>query len=907
MQGGSALSVAEIFDQPDDISLTSVSISFQDLFASRSRQVLKETNSVYLRAIHAKESNALLILRRIVKSFCDISMALEASLVDKFEEVEDFLQEMIDIGSASSYKLMRERTAYVLRLLLQYKLNLCPGLKSSLISCSHEFSKDQSASVRYQGILLCEQAELYEDIAKLCDDPNLRNRLTAIKALPCRNKHAEVLGRRAKDSEEEVRLEVFSKLKDLSFEEVKSKTLEIIVEAAAYDRSLKVRNLCQEAFNNYFNGRLNLEFCYNVADKLMRCLQKTQVILNFLQLEKRRKYIHKPRLIKAFMHVLGQLIKKVDSTEFTNAVLQSIMHTDYRTCSQSTLVVEAHIAKFCAQTIQVPFTEDRTIDLAATIKEFTVAGNYPSALHLFSILSSSDIIKLQYSEIFHDLWRFVIRKTHVEIAEKYWSIVDQNFKPACQGVELIKFVVKVCQSAMGVEEFITTLGEFVTELQEDLEGTHEVDEQYIEGLMGELYQLEAEKRQLIANDDASQALDIQKRIDDIKTICKQATNDSRDSLNNEKDLARILIVCAEVMRNCDRMSYSFDFQTHFFEFALRVSQHSTSLLTLAIEVVGLYSYIDLQAFEANAPLFKQWLDNSGVERRQVQLVALTVVFDSLLMKDYMTAPCSPVHDLIKTAVTFLDLLSSDIIKVAVEGFCKLLLFNRAGDDALTRQILRKFLSLIYDGDKIPDYVSQTLQVFLRNYGLISFANCKALETAMKLNISQVVKANDPKYSDARYKDHVKSSLQHLLGILSNKQKQWTVAYNAHFSLLVFLILKAIEYNKTKFSKYILALLDVIKVDEFSEKECYVADVLITHLRKTVPKVQLHKKFFDKKQRPERGWENGQDLLEQVTADHESLFNFSLLFDQLKIEETSLPQVRRGDRPLIPRKIIKIED
>lgn len=895
MQGSCSVT-AHLFGQPDERELNSISLTYQDLYTKDSEEVLKDTIGIYMRAIQTKGSNAQLILRRIVKSLCDLCNALEPSVRHCFETVEDRLDEVINSGSKSASTLVRERTAFVLRLLLQYKMQFNSKLGVRAVDCARQLAYDKQASVRHCGILLCSQFSMFDIIAELCDDCSERNRLTAIKALPNPKEFYAVLQRRARDVDENVRIEVFRQLKELNFEDVKPELLAIIIETAAYDRSAKVRTSSQEIFNGYFTDRLNLAFCCEVTDKV-------------------RRFLGKRRFLKAYTGTMEQLVKHSDSQEFVGLIELSALHTDYRACNRSTLLIESCIIKHHSLISQIPFTEERILEIVKNIEDFVFSKDYFSAEQLFTILTSSDTLKLQFHEAFQSLWHTILRTTEINSTGKYWSIAEQNFKPPSEGLELIKLVVKTCQTAMGVEEFITTIGEYIQDLQEEIEASRQIarnSQEYIHNLHNNILSLEAMKEIFTSEDNLAQANLTEQQICSMKEAYEEARQKQHQETPQLEEMARILILSCELMRNCDRMAYCFDFKTHVYRFAMTCLQSGYTLLTLAIEVLNLYCYLEPEAFEENADLFLNWLNYSGDGYRQVRLVALTAVFDNLLMKDYFSSRLAytPANAVLNKAIKFLSLEEEDVLNIAVEGFSKLLLFDRITGEAEISQVLRSFLSMFYSEVNVTDFIKQTLQVFLRNYALISLANCKALVSAMKLTLSQQ-SLETSLLTDNRMRVRSKETLKHLLGILTVEEKIWKERYNFNFSFLVFLILKAIEFAKSAFSDLMVSLAESVKFDDFSEKECYVADVLLNQLNIVKPRVQARLKKnlqtqLDKLVRTV----DGQDLLDQVTREHDERYNF-LFSIQLKPEQDSdvmsLPKRRRAVDFKTPKKIIKIED
>jgi hypothetical protein len=884
--------IARLFSQPKERDLQWISLSYQDLYSQNSAEVLDHTVGVYLQAIDARESNAPLILRRIVKSLADLSQALEVSLHNGFLAVEGRLSSLLDAGCVSSSTLIRERTAYVIRLMHSYKVAFITDLAAKLSEYAANLAFDRQHSVRLSGILLCQQLELYDELAILCDDTNEQNRQAALKALPCSLKYYDVLERRAKDLSVQVRLEVFSKVSKLAYEDLQPDLLIIIVESAAYDRSPELRRLCQEIFQHFFTARLNLEFCCELADKLQRPLKKR-------------------RFLKAFTSSFEQMLQHTASTELIQLAVKASLETDFLSCRREELLFQAAAVKHYNITEQIAFSQERVQEVSRSIKELVRDKDYFAAESLFFILTSNDVVRLQYREEFHELWQWVLRNTDIESTGRSWSIPDQNFKPMSGGVELLKLVIKTCQAAMGVEEFITTLGEFIQDLQQEVTATLQLArncEDCIANFTSQISDLETAQETLIHANKAGLALQIQDQIRQITTSLEQ----SKAQLNKENpltQLARILVVSCELMRNCDRMSYCFDFKTHIYEYALTCCNKGLPLLSLAIEVVNLYCYLEPEAFTQNSDYLFNWLSFRGEDSQQVRLAALTVIFDNLLMRDYFHTQLvhSAVCGLLKAALNFLDADEDDVLNVTVEGFAKLLLFNRAGDNSV--EILRSFLSIYYSEVSVTDYVKQLLQVFLRNYAMISLANCRCLEKTMKQILSQSGSFDTSLIAEVRYRERSKNALKHLLSVLTNKDRVWSEPYNFHFAFLVFLVLKSIEYCKSNFSEFTALLTEVLSFDEFNEQECWVADVLLVELLKAKPKNALRLRAKLKNQQEKLGRSgSGEALLEAVTREHDINYNF-LFVIQIKSESgvQCLPGKHRLDQLSEPKKVIKIED
>mmetsp|Transcript_29533 Transcript_29533/g.52786 ORF Transcript_29533/g.52786 Transcript_29533/m.52786 type:complete len:395 (-) Transcript_29533:61-1245(-) len=391
-----------------------------------------------------------------------------------------------------------------------------------------------------------------------------------------------------------------------------------------------------------------------------------------------------------------------------------------------------------------------------------------------------------------------------------------------------------------------------------------------------------------------------------------AVRDARRKVESEKPMdeqARILIISCELMRNCDRMAYCFDFKSHVYDYVMSSClQRGSTLLTLAIEAVNLYCFLEPEAFLENASVFLSWLSYTGEGSKYVKLVALTAIFDNLLMKDYfkLTLTYTPANNILKRALSFLDVEEDEVLNIAVEGFSKLLLFDRAGSEGVN--VLMAFFSMYYSEASVTDYVKQILQCFLRNFSMISLENCKSMETAMKQILCRKLAFENAMVAEKTARES-KKALKHLLTLLSGK-KLWTDRCNFFFSFLVFLVLKALEFEKSPVADFMIELTEEVLFDDFNEKECYVADILLNELSRVkfrkFPKLRNKLKAQEDKLGKK---ENGEDLLTIVTAEHEANYNYLFSYQNIKQDPDSpnLPVRRRGVEAPTPMKVIKIED
>jgi hypothetical protein len=379
------------------------------------------------------------------------------------------------------------------------------------------------------------------------------------------------------------------------------------------------------------------------------------------------------------------------------------------------------------------------------------------------------------------------------------------------------------------------------------------------------------------------------------------------------------------MRNCDRLACCFNFKEHIVDFALSCCNRGSTLLSLVIEAVNLYCFLELEAFQELAGRFVNWVMYDGEHFLQVRQVALTAVLDNLLLQDYFREGVvhSEVNGLVKTAIKLLECEDQELIDIGVTGFSKLLLYGRVGSYDV--QILQSFLNIYYLSSPAESlgYIRQLLQVFFRNYVMISPTTvsspaslaqvrhpdtCKALSQAMKLIWVQI-EFEDYKLAQTGFKERSVEALKDLLSMLRCKDKQGSKPYNFTFDMATFLLLKLLESSKRLFVLLAVQLTSLLSFDEFSGQECYVVGTLLAALQVREPKAtaKLRAKLKNQLDRVGRG-DNEDALLETVAREHETNFGYAFSVREKSEQEMTSSQIRSSSGQVAgPRKVIKIED